>query len=189
MSELQQVLGSAQLKAQQVRGDVPGEVLKPGRCEVVSRLSGPQLVSILAELAPPAERPSAGGRRDLPEGGQSARIPRPQEVRRDVEAERMPAVVLSVVKNETITALEGILEGRQRRAARPAELLVGVAHEPERVVVEAEPDVKPVLLDPGASRLVAAARALAAEPPTGLVDGDREALAKLRSRSELKGRS
>ena len=61
---------------------------------------------------------------------------------------RVPAVALTVVEHEPVAGLEGVVDGRQRRAGLASELLVGVAHQPEGVVVEAEPDVQAVLLDP-----------------------------------------
>src|SRR6478672_3986837 len=50
------------------------------------------------------------------------------------------------------------------------QLLVALAQQPERIVVASEPDVQPVLLD--TSRRAAAGRALAAQPPADLIDGD-----------------
>ena len=54
---------------------------------------------------------------------------------------------------------------------RPVELGVALAQQPEGVLVVAEPQVQPVLLDPAVR--TAAARSLAAEAPAPLVDGDR----------------
>src|SRR5262249_10267350 len=50
------------------------------------------------------------------------------------------------------------------------QFLVALAHHPEGVVVEAQPDMQAVLLD--ASMVAAAGRALAAEAPALLIDGD-----------------
>ena len=60
---------------------------------------------------------------------------------------------------------------RLRVGRRAVELLVALAQQPEGVLVVAEPEVQAVLLD--AAVHAAAARALAAEPPAALVDGDR----------------
>ena len=100
----------------------------------------------------------------------------------------VPAVALAVVQDELVAGLERVVEARERGAGLAAELRVGVAHQPEGVVVEAEPDVQPVLLDPVRVSRVAAARPLAAEPPAELVDGDRVACAQLRGGGQLESR-
>ena len=83
--------------------------------------------------------------------------------------------------------MEGLVERGERLARRAPELLVGISHQPERVVVEAKPDVQAVLLDAVALGGVASARALAPEPPAELVDGDLEALAQRGCGGELEG--
>ena len=100
----------------------------------------------------------------------------------------VPAVALAVVEDEPVAGLERVVEARERGAGLAAELRVRVAHQPEGVVVEAEPDMQPVLLDPVRVSRVAAARPLAAEPPSELVDGDRVARAQLRGRCQLESR-
>ena len=119
--------------------------------------------------------------------GSSPGVARAQVSCAALERVGVPATALSVVEDELVTALEGVVEARERSARRPSELLVGVAHQPERVVVEAEPDVQPVLLDPVGVCGVAAARALAAEAPAELVDRHLEALAQLRRGGQLEG--
>ena len=70
-----------------------------------------------------------------------------------------------------VRADEGALHGGQRVVGRTSQLVVHLAHHPKRVVVEAEPDVEPVLLDAAMLEQVAATGSLAAETPPQLVDG------------------
>src|SRR5262249_41786999 len=68
---------------------------------------------------------------------------------------------------------EGVVKGADGALGvglRSVELVVHLVHQPEGVVVVAEPDVQPVLLDTPVH--AAAARPLAAEPSAPLVDGD-----------------
>ena len=60
-------------------------------------------------------------------------------------------------------------------AFRRGEDVEGVAHEAEGVGVKAHPEVQAVLLDPLVALAVAAGRALAAEAPAVLNEGDAEA--------------
>src|SRR5262249_56032164 len=60
-----------------------------------------------------------------------------------------PALARDVLDvNGGVDALERLVEGRQRGARRPSELCVAGPRLAERVVVEAEPVVKTVVLDP-----------------------------------------
>ncbi len=88
-----------------------------------------------------------------------------------------------VGEEQVVERLERLLDGGERRVrlAQPERrhLLVAVAHQPEGVLVEAAPDMQPMLEDAVALALLAAARALAAEPPAHLVDGHLMRLAQL----------
>src|SRR5688500_7694082 len=97
----------------------------------------------------------------------------------------MPSAVLAVVEDHLCAAVEGLLERGERRPGRATQLRVGVSHEPQPVVVEPEPHVQAVLLDPVAGGGVAAAGALSTEPPAELVDRDVEALLKLGGGGQL----
>src|SRR5829696_8627506 len=61
-----------------------------------------------------------------------------------------PLILESLLEDDEAVWLEGIVPGRQRSAYWPSQLVVAAANEPERVVVEAEPDMQPVFLDPSA---------------------------------------
>ena len=74
---------------------------------------------------------------------------------------------------DEIVFLERIFPGRDPAIGIPVEFLVTLPQKPERVFVKAEPDVQPVLFD--AVGGTAARRALAAQPPAELIDGDVEA--------------
>src|ERR1044071_1703883 len=68
--------------------------------------------------------------------------------------------------------LERVLPRRQRLMRIAIQLAIHGAHHPKRVRVEAHPDVQAVLFDAIAGVGIAAARALAAETPAELIDGD-----------------
>ena len=183
----EQPLGAVDRQFEQIRRKLPGEVLEPvghERDVHVVELDEPRL----PQHAPALQREAAGLGDDLPEGGQLAAVAGAQEVARAVEGMAVPAVALAVVEDQPVAGLERVVEARERGAGLAAQLRVGVAHQPEGVVVEAEPDMQPVLLDPVRASRVAAARPLAAEPPSELVDGDRVARAQLRGRCQLESR-
>src|SRR6185437_2052642 len=84
--------------------------------------------------------------------------------------------------------LERVTPRCQRRAAWAVQRGIGLAHHAERVLIEAEPDMKPMLLDPLSTLLVAAARTLAPEPPAELMHGDLVLRAQLLGVRQLEGR-
>ena len=176
----QQPLGHVERELEHLLRHVAREVLEPVRDQVGSFVGlGRHLVVLVAHHAPAVERPAGRAGGHLPEGGQLGGLARAQEVARAVELERVPGAVLAVEQHDLVAGLERVLERGQRLARRAPELLVGVAHEAEGVVVEAEPDVQPMLLDSVRDGRVAAARALAAHAPAELIDGDLVALAQL----------
>src|SRR5207248_8092378 len=93
-------------------------------------------------------------------------------VRREIEVMRHPAAAIVLVLHAFAVRLEGVAPRCQRRAGFSPELLVAAAHDPECVVVEAEPDVQAVLLDPLPERSISPACTLAAQPPTERVERD-----------------
>ena len=80
-----------------------------------------------------------------------------------------PSVLHPIDEPDRVQLLERVVERRDRPGCA-SELGVRGAEHPERVVVEAPEAVEPVLLDPIV--LATPARALAAEAPPLLVDGD-----------------
>ena len=162
LGEVQQVLGPSDLGLEHVGGDLSRQIGEPGWRMRVGGVTPPEVIVLPSKQAPSAERPRTGTRRDLPHRRQLAGVPRAQEVARHIERERVPAVPLAVVQNELITPLERFVEAGEGSARWAAQLLVGVAHEPEGVVVEAEPECSPC----SSIRLPAAAlRPLAPLPP------------------------
>ena len=89
-------------------------------------------------------------------------------VGRQVDAPEGPLAVDLVGQLQRVGRLEGLVEGPE--AERRIELAVRVPQDPQDLAIEAHQDVDPVLLDPVAAAHVAAAAALAAEPPRRLVD-------------------
>ena len=86
----------------------------------------------------------------------------------------VPAVGVAVLEPDLLRGPHRLAPRADRRArvgSLAVELRVHLAQEPEGVLVVAEPEVEPVLLD--AAVHAPAARPLAAEPPAPLVHGDR----------------
>ena len=77
--------------------------------------------------------------------------------------------------------------GPEERDLVARELRVALLHERQRVVVEAEPDVQPVLLDALVTIAVAPARPLPTEPPAVLDNGDVEGRPQRRGAREGMG--
>ena len=91
---------------------------------------------------------------------------------REVDRVRVP-VTVAVPHHHLVARFERVAPGGQRVGLLVArQLRVAAPHDRERVVVAPEPHVQAVLLDPAAAIQVAAARALAAQPPARLVDRD-----------------
>src|SRR5205085_8403376 len=112
-------------------------------------------------------------------------VPRSLRVPRERELATDPVVGPVLVEHDLVAGLEGLVPGGEGLRRLPAELGIATLHQVEAVVVEAEPDVEPVLLDAVPSSFVAAARALSAQAPPELVNGHLEALAPLRGGGEL----
>ncbi len=187
LGDAEQALAEVDGQLDEVAGEVAGEVLEPVGDQVVLGARR-EVVARVAQVAPAVQGPAEGGGGHLPEGGELARVAGDEEVAREGEGEGLPAVALAVVEDDLVAALEGVVEGGEGGAGRAGELGIGVAHEAEGVVVEAEPDVEAVLLDAVGDFRVATAGALAAVAPAELVDGDVVALAQLLRGGQLEGR-
>jgi hypothetical protein len=122
-------------------------------------------------------RPAQHDLHDPPRRRQIAALAGLLGVGRELELPGLGAAADVLLEHEVAVRLPGLVPARERRAAGPRELVVHRLHHRERVVVEPEEQVEAVLLDPIGARRVAAARALAAEPPAQLVDRDVVALA------------
>src|SRR5829696_1971493 len=96
--------------------------------------------------------------------------PRCRIIGRKGERPVLPLPVDVLVDDPQAVLLERRVPGGQWRACGPPELLVDLANQLERVLIEADPDVESVLLNP--IKLSTATCALAAESPTELVYGD-----------------
>src|ERR1700689_613567 len=141
-----------------------------------------------AQLLEVRQQPMARLLGDVPKAGKLSLGPGGQAVGGSVEDEPLPDVVLAIVEDHLVTALEGVLQRGERMRGRSLELCVGFAHYAKGVFVEAEPDMQTVLLDALAlvGVEVAPAGALAPQAPAGLIDGDLEAIAQL-GRGQLEG--
>ena len=194
------LVGRGELARDHAREDVGGEVLELVRDESAERrldAEGPADREGLAgvrdgrvldpEPHPAVQEVVERGAGDLPDGRQVVLAAGGHRVARRLEAEALPAVLVGVVEDDLVAGLEGLVPGGERLAGLALELLVGAPHDPEGVLVEAEPDVQPVLLDPHVVVGVAPAGALAAEAPAELVDGDVVLLAELLGARQLIG--
>jgi hypothetical protein len=140
--EVQEWLGPDELGVEDVRGHLARDAGKPGRHEARRRLAQVERWSLTRQLAPAPDGPLDGGRRHLPERWQLARDPGGLAVSGRVERECVPSLALPVIQDHLVASHKRLLERRQRDLAwRPPQRVVGLAHEPEGVVVEAEPDV------------------------------------------------
>jgi hypothetical protein len=189
--EVQGVLAASLGGRDRVGADPGCDVGEPPRREQVMMVTlgrGADVGTLVAQLAPALQRPVADALGDLVEGGQLAGLARAVRVWRPAQGEAAPAAVLAVVEDDLVAALEGVLERCERVIARAAQLFVGGAHDAEGVVIEAEPQMQPVLLDAAAGCETAPACALPAQPPSKLIDGNVEALTQRLTRRELERR-
>ncbi len=157
---------------------------RPSSFSATSVISSTSRSSLAASFSASCARPVADQPLQRPlehvlDLGDQGRAAGRQRARRERAGARDPAALPVLVDDDVVARLEGRVPRRQRRLGRAPELLVALLHRVERVVVEAEPDVQAVLEDAVGHRALAAARALAAEPPAGLVDGDLVAVAQL----------
>jgi hypothetical protein len=105
--------------------------------------------------------------------GGPLRVSRLEVVRGEAAEPVAPLGPGAILEADVGRRLDGVAPGQDRCArvgAGPVQLGVALAQEPEGVLVEPEPDVQPVLLDPAVA--TAAAGTLAPEPPSSLVDDD-----------------
>jgi hypothetical protein len=96
---------------------------------------------------------------------------------------RDPLVPPRLEQDQAVERVETVVQLAQRAFLQ---LAIAAVHQPEGVLVEAEPDVQAVLLDAPFGR--PAARALAAQAPAALVDRDGVAVAQLLRGGQLERR-
>jgi hypothetical protein len=119
------------------------------------------------------------GRRPLVRDALVTRVPRPiVVVVEEIRHPQAPRAAVVICDRELVQGTDAVRDVREGQVpARIAlvctavELAMTAVEQPERVLIEAEPDVQAVLLDPLMG--TASARALAPEAPPLLVEGDR----------------
>ena len=111
-----------------------------------------------------------GAAAHLPEVGDRLSIARQPCLWREGHGERRPPTFEFVPEDSDVRRFEDLIEPGERRRGRSVKLVVAPPHQGEGVLVCTKPQMEPVLFDPVAERSVAAARTLAPETPSLLVD-------------------